>query len=359
MTAPSLPVRPVIKPALRRLWRDATTLQLGVDPERAVVLTGVGPSELRLLRALDGTISADDVPVTAAVLGVPPATAARMVGLLADAGALDDGAADQRVLGPLSAGEQDRLRPDLASLSLAHPEPGRPAAVLGRRRAATVIVRGAGRIGASVAALLAAAGVGRISVVDRATTRPVDVSPGGLGADDVGRPRADAVHDRIHAAAPSTRLGPLRPSSPVDLIVMADGPLEPAELARLLRGGTPHLLVGIRETTGVIGPLVVGTTGPCARCLDLTRRDRDPAWPSLSAQLAAGGATPDDPCDIVLAAAVAAHAVFEVLAHLDRTVTGGPLPASVGGTLELSPPDWRVRRRSWPRHPACGCDWAA
>ena len=32
-----------------------------------------------------------------------------------------------------------------------------------------------------------------------------------------------------------------------------------------------------------------------------------------------------------------------------------PMPAAIDGTLEQHPPDWRIRRRSWPVHPDCDC----
>ena len=40
-------MRPLLKPALRRLWRDPATLQLGIDPRHAVVLGGVDLADRR------------------------------------------------------------------------------------------------------------------------------------------------------------------------------------------------------------------------------------------------------------------------------------------------------------------------
>jgi hypothetical protein len=45
-----------------------------------------------------------------------------------------------------------------------------------------------------------------------------------------------------------------------------------------------------------------------------------------------------------------AIACIQALAFLD-----GEHPAAVDGTLESSLPDWRIRRRSWTRHPCCDC----
>jgi len=47
--------RPQVKPALRRVWRDRSTLQLGLDPAHAVVISGLDPGSARLIETLDGT----------------------------------------------------------------------------------------------------------------------------------------------------------------------------------------------------------------------------------------------------------------------------------------------------------------
>jgi bacteriocin biosynthesis cyclodehydratase domain-containing protein len=114
----------------------------------------------------------------------------------------------------------------------------------------------------------------------------------------------------------------------------------------------------VRETTGVVGPLVVPGRTACLRCLDLTRAERDAAWPRLAAQLAVRRERQADPCDVVLAALVAAQAAAQALSFLDRAAVGGTLPATANGTLEVAMRDWRWRRRSWSPHPACGCRWA-
>ena len=70
--------------------------------------------------------------------------------------------------------------PDLASLSLLHPLPGAGLAVLRRRAARRVEVIGAGRVGAQLAALLAAAGVGVVTAVDPEPVSAADIAPGGV-----------------------------------------------------------------------------------------------------------------------------------------------------------------------------------
>ncbi|HWB66447.1 MAG TPA: hypothetical protein VG708_06430, partial [Mycobacteriales bacterium] len=155
-------MRPLLKPALRRLWRDPQTLQLGVGPQRAMVVAGVDVGDVGILHLLDGRRELDDLVGEAARLGHQPERVRRLVEVLSSAAAIDDAAAGE----PDTVAGNPRLEPDLLSLSLVHPEPGAAAAVVAARGRAAVEVVGGGRVGASVLALLAAAGVGRVSVVD-------------------------------------------------------------------------------------------------------------------------------------------------------------------------------------------------
>ena len=118
-----------------------------------------------------------------------------------------------------------------------------------------------------------------------------------------------------------------------------------------MRGQVPHLAASADEAIGVVGPLVIPGRTACLNCLDLTRADRDPAWPLILAQL--DGRQPDPPaCDAPLAAAVAAQAAAQALAFIDRDAPAGPV---ADGTLELVLPGWQWRRRTWPRHNRCSC----
>jgi bacteriocin biosynthesis cyclodehydratase domain-containing protein len=227
--------------------------------------------------------------------------------------------------------------------------------VLRARQAAAVVVHGGGRVGATLAALLGAAGVGHVHVVDRGPVRAGDLAPGGLAVGDVHRARATAAADAVRRGAPEVQTGQLASYRRPDVVVIATTRPVDTELAAALHGaGLTHLVVGVRETTAVVGPLVAPGWTTCLRCTDLHRADRDPAWPLLAAQLTAPRPGAPEPCDVALATLAAALGALQCLAQLD----GEPV-ACHGGTLELALPGWRVRRRSWPPHPRCACGSAA
>jgi bacteriocin biosynthesis cyclodehydratase domain-containing protein len=342
-------MKPVLKPALRRLWRDPSTLQLGVDPRHAVVVSGVGPADRELLSLLDGSRETDVALAEAGRRGQPPQRGAALVGLLSDAGVLDDAE-----LGGPARANAGRLVPDQLSLSLCHPDPGGAARALAARRATTVEVLGAGRVGATLAALLAAAGVGRVVVDDPALIRPADLAPGGIRATGVHHRRGDAANAVVNAMR-TAESGAATQSAGRGLLVLAPAgaALAPEWLRRVRR--RPHAIVMVRETTAQIGPLVVPGDSPCLRCLELARADRDPAWPVLAAQLV-GEARAVEPCDVALASAAASLLAMHLLAWIDDPSAGSAL---VGGTLELGLAELSLRRRTVVAHPDCGCLAAA
>lgn len=343
-------MRPVLTPAARRLWRDATTVQLGHGTSRAAVLAGIDPGARAALALLDGTRDDDELARDAAAVGCPPGRLTELLDLLRGTGLLDDASDDRSALLPLAPAERQRLGADLSSLALVRGDGGLPAAR--HRRTTRVLVVGAGRVGAPLAAMLGTAGIGSVEVLDESTTVPEDTGVGGLQLSDVGRSRGQAARERLHRSIPSLVAGA---PSEADLVVLAPSrPDQLDEARRAVGPTTPHLLAEVRATVGVVGPLVLPGRSACLTCLDLTRTDLDPQWPSVAAQLASPSRT-REACDGPLAVMVAAQAALQVLALVDGTTD----PAAVGGTLELELPDWRWRRRSWPIHDACDCGFLA
>ena len=119
--------------------------------------------------------------------------------------------------------------------------------------------------------------------------------------------------------------------------------------AAVHRSGVPHLVATVRGETGVVGPFVVPGATSCLRCADLHRRDADPRWPALAAQLTATEAPPSGAT--VTCLLTAATAAVQVLAYLDGTAA----PATLDATMELRPPDLVPRLRRWSAHGECSC----
>jgi len=340
---------PTVLPGVRVLWRDATTAQVGLGAGRAVVLAGLPPGSGALLAACDGSRPVSAILDEGAGAGMPRSDASELLELLVRSGAVtvDDPTRDLPV--DLAEPTRRRLGPELAALGLvAGTDAGR---VLARRWRSTVEVRGDSRVATPLAALLGASGVGAVHVPAVGEVAPPDTAVGGALASDVGRPCATVRAESVHRVAPEVDTRP-HGQGP-DLVVLVAGAAPPTAAAGVLRArGTSHLVVGLRDEVAVVGPLVVPGHTACLHCVDLHRRDRDPAWPVLAAQLAtlATATGPELAWSATLAAATAALAAIQVLGHLD----GAEVDAE-SASLEVFPSNGSWRRRRWAVHPRCGC----
>jgi bacteriocin biosynthesis cyclodehydratase domain-containing protein len=350
MSAPAVKVvfmRPALKAGLLPAWREQDTVQFGVDPRRAVALTGLGKAAA-VLSLLDGSRDIGELVRTAQALGTPADTTHQVLGLLASAGVLDDFPA--RLYRALPDYLRTRLTPELACAALAYGNGDGGAAAIERRREAFVRVHGAGRVGACIATFLAASGIARVCCLDNEIASVADLAPAGLGASDVGAPRRRGVARAISRVAPETRTGD-DPGRLPDLVILT----VPAgdQVTPLMRDRVPHLVVRADEAIGVVGPLVYPGASACLRCVDLRKAARDPAWPKVLAQAIRHAAVSAAACDTVLAAATAALAAAQALAVVDNC---GQRPlAAVNGTLELVLPDWQWHRREWSPSRSCSC----
>jgi hypothetical protein len=335
----------MLLPALRRLWRDPNRLQIGTEPGRAVLLELTEPACARLLDLLDGSRTEVTLVREAARAGIAAADTLAVLAALRRSGYVIDAHAADAGLEPA----RRRLDGEVVALALRGRLRARmPAAALRRRRAAQVLVTGASQLAVPIAAVLGSAGVGHLDPDVGGVATIDDAAPAGLLPADAYRPRGVAAADAVRRVAPEADLGPLARGEATFAVLVGDA--APATLTALAysRHRLPHLAVTVRDGTVVVGPLVRPGLSPCLNCLDLHRRDRDPAWPVLAAQLHTG---PDlaVPLAATTVLAGAAFAAEEVLTHID-----GGRPTTLGATVEITGPGLD-RRRRWTHHPRCGC----
>lgn len=329
----------VLNPAARVLWRSRDQIQVELG-DRGVVVAGVSTDDVRRLVGAPGSpLPAPPRPVQAA--------RDRLVadGYLWTAPEPEPGewADDRRRVPP-----EPRLAAELAALSVTAGE--RAAELLAARGRCSVVVTGAGRTGPHIAALLAAAGVGRVHVAESVAARLHHAVPGGVTPEDEGVTLSAAGERAVHRAAPAADCMPRPFGEQPDLVVLAcDEPPDTERRDQLHARDCAHLVVQLAGNHGIVGPLVIPGLTSCLRCADLHRLDRDPAWLALAAQLSVPHRT-SGTSEVALAAVIAGLAAQQALDFLD-----GSQPAAVEGTIEMHRPDYRIRRRSWPPHPDCAC----
>ncbi len=324
-----------LSPAARLLWRTADSVHLELG-NRGVVVDGLPGTVLAHVAAAH--------PEPGELPPLAPDTRAALETLVCD-GFLWPRTRDEdlRRTPPVP-----RLAGQLSALAARHGDDA--AELLYARRHYAVVVAGDTAATVHLAALLAAAGVGRVRCAMGGTVRLLHAVPGGVEPGDEGDDLQVAAVQAVLRAAPDADVTPLASEDVPELTVLAHaGPVEEERRGALHASGAAHLRLAVGVDHAVIGPLVLPGLTSCLRCADRHRLDRDPAWSVLSAQLAVPrryGPT----SDAVVGTLAVGVAAMQILTFLD----GGD-PATIDGTLEIHPPDWRVRRRSWTPHPACDC----
>lgn len=336
--------RPTLLPGLIRAWRGPHTLQLGVDPPRAISVDLPDPRVARILDLLDGRQTERAVLARIAADGVSADDSRALLNALHAAGLVLP-AAD--LLPPaLPEAARQRLVGEATALAFQRaPSDPAPVLILRRRAAARVALTGRGRLAAPIAVALAEAGVGQIHADLSGAVLPSELPGGPLRAGDVGHPRAEAITAAVRRSAPETGTRTVRRGAASLVVQLGYG--EPAALlaAAYARRRQPHLAVAIRDGAVVVGPLVRPGVGPCLNCIELHRQDRDPGRPASTGPRPATA----EPCAVGTLLAATGYAVAEALAFLD-----GGSPATLGASVEIAAPG-RTRRRTWDPHPDCRC----
>jgi len=142
-----------------------------------------------------------------------------------------------------------------------------------------------------------------------------------------------------------------------DLVVFSDYLIADPRLVRdLHEARIAHLVVRVRDGTGLVGPLVIPGVTSCLACADLHRSDRDAAWPALAAQLRDTVGVADH--STVLATAALALGQVQAVVQAVRSSEDRPAPAApstLSATLEFDVAAGSIVARHWPRHPRCAC----
>ena len=148
----------------------------------------------------------------------------------------------------------------------------------------TVLVAGLGNIGSPLAALLLQAGVSRLRLVDRDVVEPKNLIAQDFRPEDVGRPKADALRDRLRVRFPDRDVqswGVDLEDMPVGVadVDLVFGALDSRRARQVLIDDTAWPL-GVSVIDGGVGDGHIGRVqvfrpGPETACLECTWGDAD------------------------------------------------------------------------------------
>ena len=325
--------------------RSATSVQIGTEAPRCLVVMDAPGDSVPILDGLDG---ARTVAQVLHAHDADPLLWSSLLGQLLQAELLIP--VEQLDRSHIPAVPGAHLSDERSGLAHRH---GHAAAVriLQTRDDALVVVRGDSPTAAAIATGLGAAGIGHIhhepGSQSRQSTAAGPGSPTGQRR-GLGTRQGSRLSASLREAYPTVRVHrPAAHQHPTIVVMAGDAVPDLSLAASFVRSHVPHLVVAAGLARTVIGPLVLPGRSSCLSCAHRHRTDADPEWPVVARQLA------EDPprTSAFLTAASACLAVGEVLEHVD----GIGKPRTVDGTLEWWSGDLAPRRRSWTAHPECGC----
>lgn len=326
-----MPIRPALAAHAPLLYRAPGTVQLGLCPQTGIVLTGLTDAEMTLLTLLDGSRDLRMLRRWGRRMRIDPGRVNDLLDQLAAHGLLREGSAVAQPGGPDGAGRDaghgvDGADAEAQAVRMRHRLPTHGRDLVKQRADRVVIVDGHGNLATAVAGTLRDGGYGHVSA-------------GALAAagEDLRRRGAD-----LYASH--------RQPDPDLVVLVAANALDDGEVQPWRDSRAALLPVVTNGATVEVGP-ILGADGPCARCLDLHRADRDPAWPELLAQLTAPRTDEPPPATVSSAVAALAAGSAATLAadYLDLQLV------QPGLAFEVRPEAPYLLRRRWGPHPRCSC----
>jgi hypothetical protein len=302
-----------------------------------VILDGLSDAEISLTEGLDGSMDIPTLYAVATAAGVAADRLSSLITTLHEHHLLVETTTDRAWLSPVGAPRRHLLRPEATAIAIAaaYDLPGDGVDYVASRSTQHVVIGGEGDLPCALADLLRAGGIGQVSV----------------GANAV-----NTLDLELRGHQGSGRLGTFGSVSDLpgrpDLVVLAAiGAIHPDMGEPWLRRGIPHLPLVAQGHRVQVGPLIT-RDGPCLRCMDLHRRDKDAAWPVVLAQLApAWPLHPAAPVNLESALTSMTLGAAAMIVH--ACLDGQPVPGDL--SLELALPWPVVLCRRWLRHPLCGC----
>ena len=220
--------------------------------------------------------------------------------------------------------------------------------MLQNRARARIDIYGCGLIGANLARVLAASGIGELRLIDqrRITSQHLPVT----SLESVGLNSAKDLEHSLSRDYPKVLSHKIKEPS----MAIITRPPSPSEILTWMNYSIAHLLIESRGEAIEIGPLVVPGKSACLRCLTLDRLDRDSNWYSVEL---CGQIEHEPPAVFAqLAAGIGALAALSLVDSRPEPPVNSIGPSLLNTTLRIDS-TLAISAIQHRRHPRCGCAW--
>jgi hypothetical protein len=338
---------PKLAPGVRLYDRDVSAIQIGINPDSALVVDKkVGKAIAKLLT---GAHSIDDICQKLVMAGHDFHSSEIFLTQLIELGLVESG--------PIAA-THDNHNPvsEVQRLNLSRETRGDLEAIKNRIEC-EISIRGVGRLGMTICLLLASAGFPNITIHDSNLVCESDLTPWGASRIDIGIRRDTIAKHLIERMIRGTtsHKNHLRYRAKQKLAILipeqrADYPWICATSADMfIASDTPHLFASSSTASSLISSVIQPGLSPCLRCLHLHRSDQDPKWPVIDLQVSRNPVL--DSASITLIMRTALEVVRIASQWVDQPeVTDSQL-------IELGESPDSVEIYPTFFHPSCGCRW--
>ena len=338
---------PKLAPGVRLYERGQTQIQIGINPNSALVIDRKVGETIR--RHLHGAHSILQICNELVMEGHDLQSSENFLNQLIELGLVEPG--------PIAAtNDQQNPVTEIQRLNLSRETSGN-LDLINQRIGCEVSIRGAGRLGMTVCLLLASAGFPNITVHDPTLISESDLTPWGASRIDIGIRRdlvaKNLIERMIRGASAHNNSLRFRAIRRIEILMpdqRADFPWICATSAdQLVATDTPHLFAITSTAVSFISSVILPGQTPCLRCLHLHRCDQDPGWPMIDLQVSHNPIV--DSASISLILDTAMEVVRTACAWVDQAETRG------SQVLELSNCLDSVEIYPTFFHPSCGCRW--
>ncbi|NBU31905.1 MAG: hypothetical protein EBS36_01870 [Actinobacteria bacterium] len=220
-----------------------------------------------------------------------------------------------------------------------------------------IVIKGAGRLGTTVAILLAETGIANIRIIDSRPVGLADITAWGPSRIDVGMRRDHTALLLLERTIRGSWPRMLRPHKPVSrrLAILCPEPIGrtpwfASNIAdELMAGGQPYLVASTGAEGALVSTVLTPGSTACVRCYHCRLTDLDHCWPLLSSQLI-GRSGPD------LASARLILHVAHLIVELTIDWLANP-EESESGIYSMAWPSLTSEFSPISAHLACGCQW--
>lgn len=338
---------PRLAPGVRIYERNQNQIQIGIDPNRALIVDKEIGQTIGSL--LTGALSIADICQRLVAAGIERSSSESFLNQLVELGLVE--------AGPVTA-TSDHRNPisEIQRLNLARETSGNLEEIK-RRIECEISIRGAGRLGMTVCLLLASAGFPNITVHDSTLVSESDLTPWGASRIDIGLRRdsvaKNLVERMIRGVASHKNELRYRANHKLEILLpdqRADFPWISATSAdQLVATDTPHLFATTSTRESLISSVINPGMTPCLRCLHLHRCDQDPQWPIIDLQVSQNPALDSAAISLVFRTAI------EVTQIVSDWV--GQVESASSLLLRLGLASGLVETYPTFFHPSCGCRW--